>query len=181
LALLDRFRERLIAAAREEDRVRSRLDGHRSRVVGVDYREDKVGAHVRRLAEVGFYDYDSDVLVVAVIDPVAGQLLDVEARASVQPPISDEEREAAIQIAGRAGSLADSAPVGARAVAFPTPTYRLTEDRSRHRCCSLYLSSERAAGESEEIVVDLSAEELVPEDQLQPGPPDFGTATGGES
>lgn len=181
LAFLDGVRERLIAAVREEDRVRSRLDGRLSRVVGVDYREDKVGAHVRRLAEVGFYDYNSDVVLVAVVHPLAGELLDLEERQGLQPPITDEERTEAIRIAGLAGSMAVSESTSTGAVAFPTPNHRLTEDRSGHRCCSLYTPSERAPGESDEIVVDLSAEDVVAKSELRPGPSHSGAATEGET
>jgi hypothetical protein len=71
---------RIMQLARTDPRVRNRLAGVRSRVVTVD-----AGEH-----EVGFYDYDNDVLVVAVLDPLTGGLVDLTERKE-SPPITLEE------------------------------------------------------------------------------------------
>jgi hypothetical protein len=171
LAFLDDLRERIVAAVLEADRVRSRLDGCRFAVVAADYREDKgarEGRHGARLAEIGLYDYDADVLLVAVVDPVRGRLLELEEREGVQPPISSEELAEAKKIAARAtGESLRSR----RIVAFPTATYRLSEERERRRCCTLYVPVRGARDGSVEIVVDLSRRELVPANELRPEPP----------
>jgi hypothetical protein len=183
LVFLDMLRERIVGAVLEEDRVRSRLEGRRFHVVAADYREDKAredGARTPRLAEIGLYDYDEDVLVVAVVDPRRGGLLDLEERRGTRPPISDEELEEAKRLADHAGRISlRSKRVASRVVAFPTPSYRLTDERAYHRCCTLYAPSTRAGGETVEVVVDLSRRELVPEAELRPGPPSAGGTTEG--
>src|SRR5262249_51157586 len=124
-----------------------------------------------RLAEIGFFDYDENVLVVAVVDPRRGRLLDLSERQGVQPRISDEELDEAKRIAARAGRISLRSKRGSSSiVAFPTPGYRLGDDRARHRCCTLYAPLTRTEG-TVEVIVDLSARELVPEGELRPGPP----------
>ena len=71
---------RITQLARTDRRVRERLADVRSRVVTVD-----AGEH-----GVGFYDYDNDVLVVAVLDALTGELVDLTERKE-SPPITLEE------------------------------------------------------------------------------------------
>jgi hypothetical protein len=78
--LLAELSARLTQTARTDPRVRERLADVRSRVVTVDASEH----------EVGFYDYDNDVLVVAVLDPLTGELVDLSERKE-SPPITLEE------------------------------------------------------------------------------------------
>src|SRR5712691_5402945 len=72
---LSELASRMADFATAEPQVRERLGQVRNRVLAVDYREEKPekGKRTIRLAEVGFYDYDHDVLVVAVIDPFAAK------------------------------------------------------------------------------------------------------------
>lgn len=168
-AFAERLRERVVDAALADGRVRERLARSRYRVIAADYREDKApeGEPVPRLAEVGAYDYDRDGLVVAVVDLRAGAVLEVFEREGAAPPISPEELEEARELASRAPGVQEvlSAP-GAQVVAFPTPSYAFEARRGaeRHRGCALYLGGPdtREIG----VVVDLSARELVPDEEL---------------
>jgi hypothetical protein len=88
--------------ARTHPRVRQRLANVRSRVVTVDYREDE-------LTEVGFYDYDNDVLVVAVVDPLAGELVELTER-KVSPPVTLEELAEVLELLTKPSDLRPALP-----------------------------------------------------------------------
>lgn len=167
--LLAGFASRVVTFAAEEPRVRRRLAKSRNRVVTVDYREDKPkrGRPPSRLAEVGFYDYDKNVLVVAVVDPLAGKVTELFEREGSAPPISDEELEEARELLAEVPELRKA--LGrrrARVAAFPTPHYAFLADSGRegHRGAAVYV--ETAEGAELHAVVDLSARELVPDAQL---------------
>lgn len=167
-AFLERLRQQVVQVALADARVAERLAGVRSRVLTADYREDKVpdGDEVPRLAEVGVYDYDHDVLVVAVVDLRTGGVVELVERAGSAPPITPEEFEEARQIA--AGSAAGQAltAAGMQVVAFPTPSYafQARPDAIGHRGCLLYGAG--LDGEVASVVVDLTAGQVVPDEQL---------------
>jgi hypothetical protein len=154
---LDAFRAMigggLTQFAKMDPRVRERLANVRSRVVAVDYREDKRG-------EVGFYDYDNDVLVVAVVDPFAAELVDLVERKE-SPAITLEELAEALQLLARRNPKLQAALTQprARAAAF---VYAFAEGSGResHRGCVVNVESE---GRVTHGVVDLSVRELVAE------------------
>jgi hypothetical protein len=166
-AFLARIRRRIVEFAEAEPRVEARLGNVRSRVVVVDYRTDEASEaeHPIGLCEVGFYDYDNDVLVVAVVDPFAGSLVDLQER-TASPPIAPEELAEARELLAKVPEL-DAALRCRRAgiAAFPTPGYAFLEGsgRERHRGCIVYVEAE---GEVLHGVVDLSAREVVPDSQL---------------
>jgi hypothetical protein len=145
--------------ARTDPRVRERLANVRSRVVTVDCREDGPG-------EVGFYDYDNDVLVVAVVDPFAAELVDLVER-RVSPPITLEELAEVLELLTRRTSNLQAALTRrrARTAAFTTPTYGFVDGSGRegHRGCVLYVESK---GSVLHGVVDLSARQVVPDREL---------------
>jgi Cu2+-containing amine oxidase len=159
---------RVAEVALTDSRVRERLAESRHRVLAVDYREDKddEGRVVRR-AEVAIYNYDRDALIGVLIDPRTGAVTDIAEREGVTPPITDEERAEAIQLAS-SGRVAAAAfrRRDAEIVAFPTPSYAFDSERSRrgHRGCTLYVRTGR--GNEVAITVDLSAREVVPNDRL---------------
>lgn len=164
---LDEIGSRIVEFAKAEPRVRERLGKVRNRVLTVDYREDKPdeGDRPIRLAEVGFYDYDNDVLVVAVVDPLAPSVVGIEER-KVSPPITDEELAEARKLLAKVEKL--DAAMGRRRkgiAAFPTPSYAFVERSGRegHRGCVVYVESEDRVLHG---VVDLSARQLVPDKQL---------------
>jgi hypothetical protein len=168
--LLAQIRSRVVAAVLAETRVQQRIAGVRSRVLAVDYREDKPAGDGRptRMAEVVLYDYDRDVLVVAAVDLRTGALVDVYEREGVAPPITDEERDEARRLAA-SEIPALRAALGrknASVVAFPTPSYAFesSPDRRRHRGCTLYVGAGR--GPVRAVTVDLSAGRIVPEQEL---------------
>jgi hypothetical protein len=170
-ALLSEIAARIVAFAAEAPRVRRRLARSRNRVVAVDYREDKPkrGRSPIRLAEVGFYDYDTDVLVVAVVDPFAGKVTELFEREGSAPPISDEELEDARELLAEVPELRKALRrKRARVAAFPTPSYAFLADSGRegHRGAAVYVDT--AEGAELHAVVDLSARELVPDSQLDP-------------
>jgi Cu2+-containing amine oxidase len=168
-ALLDRIRERVVEMVLADDRFRERLLDRRHRVLTADYREDKAadGERVSRLCEIGIYDYDSDVLMIAVVDLRAGSVIDVFDRAGVAPPITAEELAEAREIAAQAPSIrAALTDERSQVVAFPAPTYAF-ERRSastQHRTCLLYAG--HPDGETASAVVDLSARKVISEDEL---------------
>jgi DNA primase large subunit len=169
--LLAEFASRVVAFATEAPRVRRRLAKSRSRVVAVDYREDKPkrGRPPIRLAEVGFYDYDKNVLVVAVVDPFAEEVIELFEREGSAPPISDEELDEARELLAEIPELRKALRrKRARVTAFPTPSYAFLADSGRegHRGAAVYVDT--AEGAELHAVVDLSDRELVPDEQLDP-------------
>jgi hypothetical protein len=167
-AFLAEIAGRITQFAKLDPRVRERLANVRSRVVTVDYREDKPddGDRPVRLGEVGFYDYDNDVLVVAVVDPFGPELVDLVER-KVSPPITLEELAEALDLLTKRKSKLQEALERRRArkAAFPTPTYAFVEGSGRegHRGCVLYVESE---GRILHGVVDLSARQVVADKDL---------------
>lgn len=162
------FRDRVTGAALHDGRVRERLAGVRHRVLAVDYREEKAATGgVIRLAEVAIYDYDRDVLVVAVVDPRAGSVVELVERESASPPITAEERDEAVRIAASQPTLAKAIRRrDAGVVAFATPSYAFDAqpERHRHRGCTLYARTGR--GTVVAVTVDLTAREVVLDDLL---------------
>jgi len=161
-----RLRERVVAAALADRKVERRLAKTRYRVIGADYAEEKPSGRTRepkRLVEVGFYDYDRDVLVVAVMNPRTGRVLRLEEREGLQPPPSDEEVDHARKVA-----LSDQRLEGLRrrrglrVVAF-TARAPHDERRDNHRRVHLYFwSGGRRPELVGDAVVDLSGERVVP-------------------
>jgi hypothetical protein len=166
---LSELASRVVDSASAEPQVRERLGHSRHRVLAVDYREDKPAAGERpiRLAEVGFYDYDHDVLVVAVVDPFAGKLVELYERKGVAPPIVAEELAEARALVAKIAKMREAlARRRARIAAFPTPTYAFVEGSGRegHRGCTVYVEAKN--GTVLQAVVDLSARQLVPDKDL---------------
>jgi hypothetical protein len=172
---LEELTERGVEMVLADDRVQARLDGVRHAVVATDYREDKPaadGGEVLRSGEVCIYDYDKDVLVVAVVNLRQGTVVDLFERHGVQPPITAEEVNTAKTIASRDSQMASLlSRAGRNIVAFPTPAYLETHARARHRCATLYLSPEQAHHEVAQVTVDLSAQQVVRQEELTAGSP----------
>src|SRR5262245_34457071 len=86
---LERLEARVTEAVMTDERVRERLRGVRHETLAVDYRADKPeeGRPASRAAEVGIYDYDRDVLVVAAFDLYEGAVFEIFERPGA-PPIS---------------------------------------------------------------------------------------------
>ena len=140
--MIEEIKERTIEAVLADERVRARMKGVRHHVLAADYREDKPTGQdkrPRRMAEIGIYDYDKDVLVVAVVDLQQGAVLAVEERQGVQPPVTEEEIKAACKLIDHSHSSYErlSHP-GTAVVAFPAPRYSATHARARNRCVTLY-------------------------------------------
>jgi len=147
----------VVAAALEDRKVQRRLAETRYRVIGVDYAEEKPSGSARE-PEVGFYDYDRDVLVVAVVAPRTGAVMRLEERKGLQPAPSHEEVE-------RARELALSDPKLARlrrrrdlrVSALPAEA-----PHDLHRRVHVYFASGgRRAQPLGDAVVDLSADRIV--------------------
>jgi len=167
-ALLEDFARRVTEFAMADARVQERIGDVRHRVLTVDYREDKPGEGDRpiRLAEVGFYDYNRDVLVVAVVDPFADAVVELEER-KVSPPITPEELAEARELLTKRASKLQAALKRRRSsiAAFPTPSYAFLEGSGRegHRGCVVYVEDQ---GRVLHGVVDLSAREAVSDREL---------------
>jgi hypothetical protein len=180
LELIEDIKERNIEALLAEERVRGRIKGVRYRVLAADYREDKPTGEEkrpRRLAEVGLYDYDKDVLVVLVVDLHQGTVLGIEERPGVQPPVTEDEIRAASKLINSSHPHhARLNQPGTAVVAFPTPRYIVGHARERHRCITLYFSPQPGQSETQ-ITVDLMAEEVVPQEELLSGSPRLGVGS----
>ena len=168
-AFLERLKARVSEAALNDERVRGRLGGVRYEVLAVDYREEKPaeGRPFSRTAQVGIYDYDRDVLVVAAFDLYSGAVSEVYDREGAAPPIAavevDQARALVNDVPGMREALRRE---GSDAVAFPTPSYAFDANprRARHRGCTFYATG--GDGEVRATTVDLSAMEVVPDDEL---------------
>jgi hypothetical protein len=162
-----RLQERVVAAALADRKVQRRLARTRYRVIGADYAEEKAAGRARepkRLAEVGFYDYDRDVLVVAVVEPRSGRVTRLEEREGLQPPPAEEEVERARELALSDPSLQRlRRRRGLEVVAF-TARAPHEERPDNHRRVHLYFWSggRRRPQMVGDAVVDLSAERVVP-------------------
>lgn len=166
--LLEQVREQVVEVALEHEQVRGRLAGVRYRVLTADYREDKApeGEEVPRLVEVGIYDYEGDVLVVAAVDLRRGEVTEVFERQGAAPPISPEELEEAREIAARVPGIGEAlGRARSQVVAFVTPSYAFEARRGAegHRGCAIYA---RGPAGDVSAVVDLTAREVVPDDEL---------------
>lgn len=165
--LTARLKARATEIALADGRVRERFEGVRHRALAVDYREEKgADGELIRFGDVAIYDYDRDALVIVSVDAETGEVVDVR-EATGSPPITDEEREEAVRIAGGASGAARTVVrKRAEAVAFPTPSYAFDAEPERkgHRGCTLYVRAGR--GGVAALTVDLSAREVVPEERL---------------
>jgi hypothetical protein len=166
-ALIEEIKTRTVRAALDDPQVAERLEGKRSRVVGTDFREEKPrdgGRIERRLAEVGIYDYDDNVLIVPIIDLYEGVVAAIEERRGYQPSITAEEIEEAkdIALANRERQSLREYP-DLEVVAFPArAAFTESHPSFGHRCVTLYFWT---GGEQPErvsqAVVDLSTQEEV--------------------
>ena len=166
---LERLEARVTEAVMKDEQVGERLSGVRHEVLAVDYREDKPeeGGSPSRAAEVGIYDYDRDVLVVAAFDLYSGAVFELYEREGAAPPIAPAEFESARELLGDVPAIGEALrSENADAVAFPTPSYGFDANprRARHRGCTLYVTAR--SGEIVGATVDLSAMEVVPDDEL---------------
>jgi hypothetical protein len=166
---LERLKARVSEAVMSDERVRGRLGGERHEVLAVDYREEKPaeGRPFSRTAQVGIYDYDRDVLVVAAFDLYSGAVSEVYDREGAAPPIAAVEVDQARALVNDVPDIREALRrEGSDAVAFPTPSYAFDANprRARHRGCTFYATG--GDGEVRATTVDLSAMEVVPDDEL---------------
>ena len=166
---LERLGARVTKAVMEDEQVRGRLADVRHEVLAVDYREDKPeeGTAARRAAEVAIYDYDRDILVVAAFDLYSGAVFEVYEREGAAPPIAAAEFASALELVGELPEIGEAVRrEDADVVAFPAPSYAFdgSPRRARHRGCMLYVTGPR--NEVLGVTVDLSAREVVPDDEL---------------
>jgi len=180
--LLDTVAARAVKAASKDAKVTKRLEGTRFRVIGSDLslagtsiKGEKPSAGKKPAsgsAEVGIYDYDHNVLVVATVDLGSGAVAEIEERPGVQPPLTPDELEEAKQLVlsdSRFQSLKKRS--GLEVIAFPA---RAAFDPSHpafgHRCFSVYLwTSGRQPKRVGEAVVDMSTRQLHPWSEASQG------------
>jgi len=166
--LIERVRAAAVEVVLNDPRVQQRVADTRYGVVGADLRDDKPegeGAPSLRLAEVGLYDYDHDALVVAITDLRAGEVVGLEERAGVQPPLSAEELAEATSIVLQDPEFRSAAQhPNLQAVAFPARAgFSEGHQRYGHRVVTLTLwTGEEPPSKVAEAAVDLSRRELVP-------------------
>jgi len=170
--LIEKVRPRVLEAVLADPRVQERLAGTRYRMVGAGLREEKPdrdGEVAPRLAEVGVYEYDSDTLLVAVVDLRSGQVERLEERRDIQPPLTTQEVEEARAIVASNPQLARLKRVPAsQIVALPSRASSIEGHRlAWHRCFNLTFWS-GGRKKLAEAAVDLSTRELVPLEDADP-------------
>jgi hypothetical protein len=105
--------------------------------------------------------------VVAAFDLYSGEVFELYERKGAAPPIVPAEFENARDLAGEHPAIGEALRrENADAVAFPTPSYAFDANprRANHRGCTLYVTAR--TGEVLAATVDLSAMEVVPNDEI---------------
>jgi len=172
--------ERAVQTASTDPKVVKRLEGSRFRVMGSDL--SVTGADIKgekpapgeaalSVAEVGIYDYDRNVLLVATVDLGSGTVAGIEERAGVQPPLTSDELEEAKDLLlaeARFRSLKKRSRL--EVIAFPS---RAAFDPSHpafgHRCFSVYLwTGGKRPTRVGEAVLDMSTRKLYPWTEASP-------------
>jgi hypothetical protein len=163
-SLVERVRTKSVDRALADAKLAARLRDRRHRVIGADLRIDKPArprAQPRLLGEVGIYDYEDDVLLVAFVDTKNGRVVEVEERPGIQLEPTDDEVEEAVDIA----LAADRALARRRSldvVAHPAHLVGIPATLHRHRLVQLYFWAGRRRPEQVgEAIVDLSARSVV--------------------
>ena len=181
--LIETVRSRAIDAVMADSRVRERVAGVRFQVVGADLRVEKPAENGRpqeQLADVGVYDYDHDVLLVASVDLGAAAVLGVEERSGIQPPPTDAEVDEAKELVLANEQFASlRRQAGLQVVALPGRASSMPEHRLyRHR---VFLLTFWTGGEQPtkvgDAAVDLSARAVVPVAEADPLSSDQGVAS----
>lgn len=166
--LIERVSLAAVDAVLNDPHVRERLADARHRVVGADLREDKPEGEDTpspRLAEVGVYDYDHDALLVAIANLRTGEVVGLEERTGVQPPLSAEELAEAKHIVLQDPEFQSAAQhPDLQAVAFPArAAFSDGHRRYGHRLVTVTLwTGQEQSSKVAEAAVDLSRRELVP-------------------
>lgn len=163
---IDRRKPEVIRLALADRRIANRFKQIRHRVLDAElyFEEAPRGQEEVVFADVGIYDYDRDVLVVAVVDLRRGTAVATQEHSRKQPPLTAEEREEARDIV-----LANPAFTSLKryrnleVTAFPARAAFFEGHPSYgHRCFRLYFwtigaRSRRVAA----ATVDLSARRLI--------------------
>ena len=169
-ALIEKIQARTVRAALNDPQVAERLKGKRSRVMGVDFREEKPSDAKKietRLAEVGIYDYDDDLLIIPIIDLHQGVVAAIEERRGYHPSLAVEEIEEAKDIALADPEFQSLKQYSELEVVAHPARAAITESNPGfgHRCVTLYFwAGGKQPKRLSQAVVDLSAQKLVPGD-----------------
>jgi hypothetical protein len=163
-SLVERVRTQSPSRALADAKLAARLRDRRHRVIGADLRIDKPArprGQPRLLGEVGIYDYEDDVLLVAFVDTKNGRVIEVQERPGLQPEPTDDEVEEATEIAVAADpALARRRSLGV--VTHPAHLVGIPAALHRHRLVQLYFWAGRRRPEQVgEAIVDLSARSVV--------------------
>src|SRR5262249_27625732 len=177
--LLRKVEARIIKVALRARSVAERLKDKRYEVLGADLpvfkgsatRKSTVNDEKRSFAEIGIYDYDSNVLVVSIVDLRKGIVTNVEERRAIQPPLTPREEEGAKKIVfadARYRTLGRQSRL--RIVAYPVrAAFIESHAYYGHRCFVLHFwTTGKGSRRTARAVVDLSTLQLVPEDAVKP-------------
>ena len=174
LDLLREIKERVVRTIDADPLVAERLAGARHRLIDIEFREEEqkvANAEVSvRLAEAVIYDYDRSVVVVAVTDLRAGVVESIFERQGVQPALTAEEREEALDIVlsdERYETVRSRGPI--RFTALPAPAAQVEGGPLfGHRLFLLrFWSDDRSPVRVAQAAVDLSTREVVAVDEAQ--------------
>jgi hypothetical protein len=167
LALWNKVQSAAMDFALEQPRVKQYLEGHRYAVVGGELRPvrgERRGKFPPRIGEVGIYDYDRNILLIAAVDLRKATLVDLEERPGIQPPLSKselEEAKALVLASSTHRSLAKKPNLHVEA--FAARVSFLHDHPARgHRVFTLaFWSGGRAPRKLRDVVVDLSDRRLL--------------------
>jgi hypothetical protein len=163
-SLVERVRTQSPRRALADAKLAARLRDRRHRVIGADLRIDKPArprGQPRLLGEVGIYDYEDDVLLVALVDTKNGRVVEVQERPGMQLEPTDDEVEEATDIA----LVADRALARRRSldvVAHPAHLVGIPAALHKHRLVQLYFwAGRRRPQQVGEAIVDLSERSII--------------------
>jgi len=166
--LIEKVKARTIQAVVKDPKVEERLQGRRFAVVGAEIREEKpsgAAALAPRLAEVGIYDYDRNVLVIAVVDVRAGAVVDIEERSGIQPALTkDEEQDGRKIVLSNPQFQSLKKRPRLELVTLPARVaFSESHPCYRHRCFEFYFwSTGKQPQKVAQMIVDLSTRQVVP-------------------
>jgi hypothetical protein len=163
-SLVERVRTQSPRRALADAKLAARLRDRRHRVIGADLRVDKPArprGQPRLLGEVGIYDYEDDVLLVAFVDTKSGRVVEVQERPGMQLEPTDDEVEEATNIALVADRALARRP-SLNVVAHPAHLVGIPAALHKHRLVQLYFwAGRRRPQQVGEAIVDLSERGVV--------------------
>ena len=171
-ALFERVRRRAVELVERDERLRERLTGHRVRLIGADYDEDKPDPEGRptRLGRLHYFDHERGTAVQVTVDLRRGEVIGLDERRGAHLRPSEEEIQEATDLLRRSEHGRHLAQRQVSAVAFPARSTEEDDPAWTHRRVELHLwSTDRLPERLASAVVDLTAGTVLPYDEDREG------------